>query len=203
MVSIKGPKNTPYENGIFYITFNIKKSYPSEKLSVKFLTKIWHPNINEYSGEIDLKYITKDGFTINNIGKIISGIFHLMANPNFSNPLNNKVKYQDYEIIAKKYTKEYADKPQFYNLNYYCDNDHITVFIVTSTNNKTIELNIRLSETIVSAKERYYKIVNSSENSQWIHDAVVLRDDRIFGDYCVDNYDYIEVHPASLGGKYA
>ena len=43
---ITGPVDTPYENGHFKIKLTIPEKFPLRPPSVKFITKIWHPNIN-------------------------------------------------------------------------------------------------------------------------------------------------------------
>lgn len=42
---INGPKNSPFEGGVFKIEAKIPKNYPFSPPSVKFVTRIWHPNI--------------------------------------------------------------------------------------------------------------------------------------------------------------
>lgn len=43
---IQGPQDTPYENGIFKLEINIPKRYPIEPPSIRFVTPIYHPNID-------------------------------------------------------------------------------------------------------------------------------------------------------------
>ena len=40
-----GPKNTPYEGGIFTVKVDIPKNYPDEKPKFYFITRIYHLNI--------------------------------------------------------------------------------------------------------------------------------------------------------------
>lgn len=42
---IYGPINSSFEGGIFKIEAKIPNSYPFSPPSVKFVTRIWHPNI--------------------------------------------------------------------------------------------------------------------------------------------------------------
>ena len=86
-VSIKGPKNSPYENGIFYLYIKFKSDYPNSKPEISFLTKIWHPNVSEDTGHIVLNYIHHWKET-SNIKDAIFSIFYLMAMPNFNSALN-------------------------------------------------------------------------------------------------------------------
>jgi ubiquitin-conjugating enzyme (huntingtin interacting protein 2) len=52
--TIQGPQGTCYEGGIFEIDIQIPKQYPFEPPKMKFLTKIWHPNISSQTGAICL-----------------------------------------------------------------------------------------------------------------------------------------------------
>lgn len=52
--TIKGPEGTSYEGGIFEIDIVIPKQYPFEAPKMKFITKIWHPNISSQTGAICL-----------------------------------------------------------------------------------------------------------------------------------------------------
>ena len=59
---LKGPPDSPFENGIFEISINVTNSYPIEPPKCKFMTKIFHPNIDFDSGEICLD-ILKENWT--------------------------------------------------------------------------------------------------------------------------------------------
>jgi len=43
---ILGPKDTPYEKGIFKVEIVVPDRYPFEPPKVRFLTRIYHPNID-------------------------------------------------------------------------------------------------------------------------------------------------------------
>ena len=72
--------------------------------------------------------------------------------------------------------------------------------IICSRNDKGIDLTVNLNDTIGSAKEKYYSIVGSRQNNQWIYDACVLKDDETFSSIEIVNLDIIEAHPSSRGG---
>jgi ubiquitin-conjugating enzyme (huntingtin interacting protein 2) len=52
--TIQGPEGTPYEGGVWEIDIDIPKQYPFEPPKMKFITKIWHPNISSQTGAICL-----------------------------------------------------------------------------------------------------------------------------------------------------
>ena len=42
----KGPPDTPYADGMYEIDIKIPNDYPFKPPVMKFITKIWHPNIS-------------------------------------------------------------------------------------------------------------------------------------------------------------
>ncbi|KAJ3615324.1 hypothetical protein NHX12_018892 [Muraenolepis orangiensis] len=56
---IAGPPDTPYEGGRFKLDIQIPETYPFNPPKVRFMTKIWHPNISSVTGAICLD-ILKD-----------------------------------------------------------------------------------------------------------------------------------------------
>ena len=49
---VMGPQDTPYSGGIFSIDIKFAAEYPFKPPTVKFITKIYHPNVNLSGGEI-------------------------------------------------------------------------------------------------------------------------------------------------------
>ena len=60
--TIHGPDSTPYDGGVFEIDINIPDDYPFSPPKMKFITKIWHPNISSVTGAICLD-ILKDAWS--------------------------------------------------------------------------------------------------------------------------------------------
>jgi ubiquitin-conjugating enzyme E2 D/E len=59
--TLAGPRNSPYEGGLFKIEIVFPADYPWRPPKCRFLTKIYHPNINGH-GAISL-YILNDGWS--------------------------------------------------------------------------------------------------------------------------------------------
>lgn len=57
-----GPEGSPYEKGLFDVDIQIPDSYPFQPLKMKFITKVYHPNISSASGAICLD-ILKDAWS--------------------------------------------------------------------------------------------------------------------------------------------
>ena len=43
---IIGPEDTPYVNGVFKLEISVPEQYPIQPPNVRFVTKIYHPNID-------------------------------------------------------------------------------------------------------------------------------------------------------------
>lgn len=44
--SMQGPSETPFEGGVFQLAFAVPEQYPLQPPQVRFLTKIFHPNVH-------------------------------------------------------------------------------------------------------------------------------------------------------------
>ena len=56
---VEGPKETPFEGGIFRVKFHFGSEFPLAAPKGYFLTKIFHPNVSE-KGEICVNTLKRD-----------------------------------------------------------------------------------------------------------------------------------------------
>lgn len=56
----KGPPDTPYEGGTFLVDIRIPSDYPFQPPIMKFITKIWHPNVSS----VTVSEVTRLGHTV-------------------------------------------------------------------------------------------------------------------------------------------
>lgn len=111
-IILKGPSNTPYDDGKFKLHIVVPNDYPFKPPSIKMLTPIFHPNIKDKEICLD---ILKDNWKPSyNLLKILESLYDLLKNPNSNNPLsadvnniymNNKEKFIEQ---AKEWTLLYA-----------------------------------------------------------------------------------------------
>lgn len=112
-ITIIGAKDTPYEGGKFKLEMFLKEEYPLEAPMIIFLTKIYHPNINQI-GDICLNILKDEWSPALRISTITQSILALMSAPNPKDPLNNEAAElwikdnKEAQRIAKEYTKLYA-----------------------------------------------------------------------------------------------
>lgn len=110
---IVGPSDTPYEGGIFKLRIDFPNEYPYHPPKVRFITKIYHPNINA-NGEICIDILRDNWSPALGASRALLSISSLLADPNPDDPLvpqiafmckNNKERY---EAIAREWTLTYA-----------------------------------------------------------------------------------------------
>nr|CAD7259524.1 unnamed protein product [Timema shepardi] len=88
--SILGMKDTPYESGVFRLEIVIPDRYPFEPPHVRFVTPIYHPNVDE-SGRIclDMLKLPPKGTwrPVFSLAGLLTSIQLLQATPNPDDPL--------------------------------------------------------------------------------------------------------------------
>ena len=108
-----GPDGSPYQGGVFTLDMRFPKDYPFKPPKVKFLTKVYHPNINN-NGEICLDILKTSWSPALSINKLLLSILSLLTDPNADDPLNTdaanvyKTDKNKYIEIASSWTEIYA-----------------------------------------------------------------------------------------------
>ena len=111
--TMRGPTKTPYEGGIFELSLNFPSNYPFQPPSVKFVTKIYHPNIGN-SGAICLDILKDQWSPALQTEQVLLSLCSLLGDPNADDPLDGtaardyKNDREKYNAKVKQYVKDYA-----------------------------------------------------------------------------------------------
>ncbi|CAG5098926.1 Oidioi.mRNA.OKI2018_I69.XSR.g16094.t1.cds [Oikopleura dioica] len=112
-IVVVGPQDSPYENGNFNLELFLPEEYPMAPPKVRFMTKIYHPNIDKL-GRICLDILKDKWSPALQIRTVLLSIQALLSAPNPDDPLANDVaqlwKQNEAQAIrtAKEWTAQYA-----------------------------------------------------------------------------------------------
>ena len=79
---ICGPEGTPFEGGIFKLTIQFNKDHPFQPPEVKFVSKMFHPNISENSGKVFVDILKSTWTPALNASALLVSIQSLLNDPN-------------------------------------------------------------------------------------------------------------------------
>ena len=111
--TIIGPSETPYAGGIFQLDIYFPGDYPFKPPKIKFITRIFHPNINRY-GNICLDILDKQWSPALTINKVLLSISSLLSDPNADDPLDVRAAQlynenrEEFNQTARTYTLQNA-----------------------------------------------------------------------------------------------
>lgn len=114
--TISGPSGTAYEGGTYKISISIPRAYPFEPPKMKFLTKIWHPNISSQTGAICLDILKDQWSPALTIKTALLSLQALLCSPEPDDPQDAQVAnmYKSdpdrFRQTAKFWTETYAQK---------------------------------------------------------------------------------------------
>lgn len=84
---IFGPEDTPFEDGTFRLVITFDETYPNKPPNVRFITKMFHPNI--YSdGNICLDVLQNKWSPAYDVANVLTSIQSLLHDPNPESPAN-------------------------------------------------------------------------------------------------------------------
>jgi ubiquitin-conjugating enzyme E2 N len=108
-VVIVGPSSSPYEGGVFKLELFLPEDYPMAAPKVRFLTRIYHPNVDKL-GRICLDILKDKWSPALQIRTVLLSIQALMSAPNPDDPLDENVAkmWKTDEATAMETAKEWT-----------------------------------------------------------------------------------------------
>ena len=111
--TIMGPKESPYEGGVFFLNITFPSDYPFKPPKIQFTTKIYHCNINS-NGSICLDILKDQWSPALTLSKVLLSISSLLTDPNPNDPLEPSIANllkndpKKHEQFAREWTQKYA-----------------------------------------------------------------------------------------------
>lgn len=121
IATFPGPKNSPYESGVFAVEFNVPTEYPLKPPRASFATRIFHPNISSQTGAICLDILKEKWTPVYNLLSILVSLQQLLDSPNAEDPQDAEVAKvyrenpEEFKRIAKSWSDQYAKPPKDLN----------------------------------------------------------------------------------------
>ncbi|KYR00402.1 Ubiquitin-conjugating enzyme [Tieghemostelium lacteum] len=112
--TIVGPKDSPYESGVFFLNIHFPTDYPFKPPKINFQTKVYHPNINA-NGNICLDILKDQWSPALTIPKVLLSISALLSDPNPEDPLVPEIAQlfktdkTRFEATAREWTRKFAN----------------------------------------------------------------------------------------------
>ncbi|XP_066106557.1 ubiquitin-conjugating enzyme E2 D3-like [Saccopteryx bilineata] len=78
--NIVGPKDSPYERGVFIIKMNFPWDYPISPPKITFTTPIYHPNVDKY-GAVSMDLLWLGWSLMITISQILQSVRSLLCQP--------------------------------------------------------------------------------------------------------------------------
>jgi len=111
--TLAGPRETPYEGGIFKLHISFPKDYPYKPPKIRFITKVYHCNVST-SGSICLDILKDQWSPVLTVPKVLISILSLLDDPEPSDPLVPDIAELyvtdrvSHDIQAREWTAMYA-----------------------------------------------------------------------------------------------
>ncbi|KAG8702260.1 hypothetical protein FRC09_004842 [Ceratobasidium sp. 395] len=114
---IAGPEDTPYQGGKYQVDIVIPDGYPFQPVKMKFITKVYHPNVSSASGAICLD-ILKDAWSpVLTLKSTLISLQSLLCSPEPDDPQDAEVakhyltSRSSFNDTARYWAEIYAGAP--------------------------------------------------------------------------------------------
>ena len=111
--SFQGPLDSPYEGGQFLLSLKLQDNYPFTPPMVKFLTKMYHPNISKH-GDIGVNILQDNWSPAYTMKHTLMSICDLLTDPNTEICMEPEIGRQyeaereEFDKTARLWTQKFA-----------------------------------------------------------------------------------------------
>ncbi|KAI0519153.1 hypothetical protein KFK09_006594 [Dendrobium nobile] len=115
-ITIFGPEDSPYVDGVFDLDVKIPEDYPYSPPKIIFETKIFHPNINKDDGTIYPDIVKELWTASRRISDMIESIIKLLTEPRLDDPLEREIadmyknNRAEYDTVARLWVERHAKR---------------------------------------------------------------------------------------------
>jgi len=115
--TFQGPEGTPYEGGRFDVDIVVPETFAFHPFKVKFITRVYHPNISSTSGTICLDILGDAWSPALTLRSTLISIQSLLSSPEPNDPQDAEVanhyltSKQSFDDTARYWTQIYAGGP--------------------------------------------------------------------------------------------
>ena len=113
-ITLQGPEGSVYQGGKFGIVLSLPNDYPFKAPDVRFVTRIYHPNIaNDENGSICLAMLKPDVWKpASKLRAVFEAIRSLLVEPQPDDPIEARIadEYRQHRDAFNKNAQTYVDK---------------------------------------------------------------------------------------------
>ncbi|KYK54438.1 hypothetical protein DCS_06396 [Drechmeria coniospora] len=113
-VVLSAPAGTPYHPGRFALLLTLPTDYPFKPPSLRFLTRIYHPNVTDDSlGNICLAILKSDQWKPSTkIAAVLDAVRNLLVEPQPDDPLEERIadEYRTDKVAWEKKAQQHVQK---------------------------------------------------------------------------------------------